>query len=460
MREGQLGLNRKLDILLQVSRALSYAHRNGVIHRDIKPGNIIVDRDWHVRVVDFGIAMLYGEQQGRVVSGGDSQIIMGTDTYMAPEAKRNASTATALSDIYAFGVIAYELLTGVLPGRGIKPPSQYNDAVGADLERLVLECLAPDSKRRPQRAENISDRLLLALKGAHLDQQQAQRAREAVAEKNFTLLDVLFERGDRAAYLFLETQSQNRYVVKKRGASHPGFEVWKKLAQLQLPGLVKIHGVSQNPRASIVVSDYVAGGTLAERLTGPVAMEPFLNWARQIARALSQAHECGLCHGQLGAGSVLFDDTQLWLDGFGDHERDEISNGECFGRDIRACGELFYQMLVGEAPRRHLGKLKLGRAFTRQPKPLQNLIASMLTEEPAKAFKCKSQQVMQTVSNRLNAMEDQVPTKVWRSAVVQKSKEDDTQSEQKKLLLFLLLVLLFLVLVDVGVITLFHLGWF
>ena len=225
MREGQLGLNRKLDILLQVSRALSYAHRNGVIHRDIKPGNIIVDRDWHVRVVDFGIAMLYGEQQGRAVSGGDSQIIMGTDTYMAPEAKRNASTATALSDIYAFGVIAYELLTGVLPGRGIKPPSQYNDAVGADLERLVLECLAPDSKHRPQRAENISDRLLLALKGAHLDQQQAQRAREAVAEKNFTLLDVLFERGDRAAYLFLETQSQNRYVVKKRGASHPGFEV-------------------------------------------------------------------------------------------------------------------------------------------------------------------------------------------------------------------------------------------
>jgi len=472
MREGTLSLNRKLEILLQVARALAYAHRNAVIHRDIKPNNIIVDKDWHVRVVDFGIAMLYGDSDeanggsaGESEGDVESRLIMGTEAYMAPESRYCSTGSTALSDLYAFGVVAFELLTGVLPNRGIKPPSQYCTEISSDLDRLILECLAPDPAQRPQRAEFIGDRLLLALNGAHIDKKQAARAQQVAGRKSFKLLDVLAESTDRASYLFLETKTQHRYVVKKLPAAHPSLGLWKQMAQLQHPRWVKVHGVSQNVNSAVVVSDYMPGGSLAERMSGLICVQQFVGWGRQIAAGLAYAHDNGVHHGGIDESCVFFDQNQgLQLAGFGDAADDDTSaqkrmkTGERLWSDINACGRLFYRMLIGEEPRYHHQRLKLGRAFSRLPKPLQQLLNTMLSTQQLAATNLPTAQVMKDVSDKLARYENDMPTQVWPATQPSTKATQQVQSEQKKWLLFLLLVLLFLVLMDVGVITLFHMG--
>jgi serine/threonine protein kinase len=112
-------------ILSQVCGALDYAHKRGVIHRDIKPGNVMIDRNGTVKVTDFGIAHLAGTQEtsfGLTMAGAT----MGTVNYMAPEQRTDARTVDARADIYAVGVVLYELLTGQLPLGAFDPPSSMN----------------------------------------------------------------------------------------------------------------------------------------------------------------------------------------------------------------------------------------------------------------------------------------------------------------------------------------------
>ncbi len=476
VKSTELALERKLDILLQISRALAYAHRNSIIHRDIKPGNIIVDRDWHVRVVDFGIALLYREQEeskaqpvtaaSSAAPSNDPELIMGSENYMAPETMNSATAATVKSDLYSFGVVAYELLTGRLPNKGLRAPSKFVGELPKDIERLVLECLAPEPQQRPERAEELCDRLLMALQGAHLDQQQAVRAKHAVGKKSFTLLDVLAESETKASYVFVEAKTQRCYLVTKQPRKHPSISTWKRMAGLKHPNWVTIQGVSENSSACVVVSDYMDGGTLSERLTQTLAPAQFLAWAQPIARGLSHAHEAGFWHGNLSATQVFFDERQtVRLTGFADGDLQELTKKHSakaptrhFLDDISACGRLFHAMLLGYEPRYHLGQLKVGKAFKRLPQGLQRLLSDMLDDNERNLVDKPANQVMGDISERLRLMEDQLPTQVWSKKTPAKPVAQDKQQEKKKLLLFLLLVLLFLVLVDVGVITLFQMG--
>ncbi|MGH1372555.1 MAG: protein kinase domain-containing protein [Cellvibrionaceae bacterium] len=459
MREGRLGLTRKLELLLQISRALAYAHRNGVVHRDIKPSNIIVDKDWHLRVVDFGIAMLY--RDGHDTS---SELVMGTEAYMAPEIKKSASRATALSDIYAFGVVAYELLSGVVPGRGLKPPSQFDRDIGVDIDRLVLQCLAPDPDKRPQRSELVVEQLLLALSGAHIDQRRVAKAKEVVRQKSFKLLDVLAEKPNRATYLFLETKTRHRYVVKKLPANHHSLAQWRRIASLKLPQWVRVQGVSANGNSSVVVTDYLPGGRLSERLSSPLSVAQFLPWARQIADGLAQAHAQEVWHGAVGSDCVFLDGQERVYIGAAADKSDgdlrskktskKVSSADVnYWFDVNAAGALFYQMLIGESPRYHHGRLKVGNAFTRLPHALQALIKWMLADAAQSPVASSVDQWMPHVRQQLDSMEQDLPTQVWQPQTKTETPEKQKQSEQKKWLLFLLLVLFFLVLMDVGVIV-------
>lgn len=148
---GSLPLPAALNIIKPVASALHYAHRNGVIHRDVKPGNILVEPDGTVLLTDFGIAHAADNAQASLTAAG---LVMGTADYLAPE-QIAGRPAEARSDIYSLGVVLYEMLTGVTPFGG--------EHTAAILYRQVHDQPAPVrsiNPRLPSELQPIVDRVL------------------------------------------------------------------------------------------------------------------------------------------------------------------------------------------------------------------------------------------------------------------------------------------------------------
>ncbi|MEK0155687.1 protein kinase domain-containing protein [Arthrobacter oryzae] len=160
--EQVLSPDRTLSMIAQTARALSVAHAQGLVHRDIKPGNLLITPDGRVKVTDFGIARLADQvpltQTGQV---------MGTAQYLAPE-QATGQTATGASDIYSLGVIGYECLTGHRPFSGESQIAialaQVNDAppplpetLPTPVRALLMSMLAKDPKNRPANAIKLSE---------------------------------------------------------------------------------------------------------------------------------------------------------------------------------------------------------------------------------------------------------------------------------------------------------------
>jgi serine/threonine-protein kinase len=151
-----------IDIVCQILQAARFAHRHGVIHRDLKPHNVLVDEDGRVRVTDFGIARAGASDMTLTGS------IMGTAQYLSPE-QAQGHPVGATSDLYSVGVILYELLTGVVPFEGEtavaiafkqvaaqpRPPSALNAAVPTSLDSVVLRALAKDPGMRYASADEF-----------------------------------------------------------------------------------------------------------------------------------------------------------------------------------------------------------------------------------------------------------------------------------------------------------------
>jgi len=146
-----------LAIVLQICEALEYAHGEGVIHRDIKPGNILVDRKGRVKIADFGVSKLVGPA-AQAIQLTQPDHVLGTMHYMAPEQFENPLAADHRADLYSLGVVFYEMLTGELPLGRFALPSQ-KAAVDARLDEVVLCTLEKDPNRRCPAASELRTRL-------------------------------------------------------------------------------------------------------------------------------------------------------------------------------------------------------------------------------------------------------------------------------------------------------------
>jgi serine/threonine protein kinase len=157
---GRISPREALAIVPQICDALQYAHDQGIVHRDIKPENILLDRRGRVKVADFGLAKLIGSDAGAelprdqaaqsVSAGGslsDAGSVMGTPSYMAPEQQENPAEVDHRADIYALGVVFYQMLTGELPGKRIEPPSRKVQ-IDVRLDEVVLRALEKNPNRR------------------------------------------------------------------------------------------------------------------------------------------------------------------------------------------------------------------------------------------------------------------------------------------------------------------------
>ncbi|MCW4466653.1 protein kinase [Glutamicibacter sp. MNS18] len=161
-RDRKLDVDRTLSLIAQTARALAAAHEHGLVHRDVKPGNILVTPSGKVKITDFGIARL-ADQVPLTATGQ----VMGTAQYLAPE-QATGQTATGSSDIYALGVIGYELLAGRRPFTGESQIAialaQVNDAppplpesIPGPVRQLIMSMLAKDPAERPKNANALAE---------------------------------------------------------------------------------------------------------------------------------------------------------------------------------------------------------------------------------------------------------------------------------------------------------------
>lgn len=176
-------------IAAQVACALDYAHRHGVVHRDIKPDNILFDEDGNVALTDFGIAT--ARFHGRLTASGRA---MGTPHYMSPE-QAMGKLVDGRSDLYAVGLLLYEMLLGNPPFDGEDsyavgykhvheapvPPDQMNSKIPAALSSIVMKCLAKPAVDRYDRGFELADALIgfLSGSGAAAELRSARVARQS-----------------------------------------------------------------------------------------------------------------------------------------------------------------------------------------------------------------------------------------------------------------------------------------
>ena len=153
MRAGRFTPEQALGLVPKICDALQYAHGEGVLHRDIKPDNILLDTKGRVKIADFGIAKLAGETElpSMLTRSG---MHLGTPAYMAPEQMENPGEVDHRADIYSLGVVLYEMLTGELPLGRFAAPSEKS-AVDERIDEIVFRTLEKERDRRYQSAEEV-----------------------------------------------------------------------------------------------------------------------------------------------------------------------------------------------------------------------------------------------------------------------------------------------------------------
>src|SRR5256884_1248629 len=159
VKQTPMSIRQAVELITKVARTVHYAHEHGILHRDIKPGNILLDQKGEPHLTDFGLARLV-ESESTVTR---TMEVLGTPSYMAPEqAVGNNAAISSVTDVYGLGAVLYQLLTGQPPFAGgttyetikllldtePRPPRLLNPKIDRDLSTICLKCLEKDPKRR------------------------------------------------------------------------------------------------------------------------------------------------------------------------------------------------------------------------------------------------------------------------------------------------------------------------
>jgi serine/threonine protein kinase len=404
--------NEVLRLGRAVANALDYAHRRGVIHRDVKPSNIMVASDGRVVLTDFGLAL--------DVEQGSLGEVFGSAHYMAPEQARRSADAVPQSDLYALGVVLYELLTGQVPFDDPSPtsvavqhltapppsPRELNPNLSPVVEEVLLKVLSKSPAERYQTGAELMNALTAAFQASQPDDVTLTSplltpSPSFKTRANLTTGDLIGQQLDE--YRLEKLLGQGRMARVYRGRDvrlqrwlaikvidnpcriNPDYRMRfereaQAIAQLEHPHIVQLYRCGEANGLLYLAMQYIDGADLDSVLTsyckdgGFIEPEKAGRIIREICLALDYAHNKGVIHRDVKPSNIILDEEgRAILADFGLAVLDEVgTQGKVFGSpryiapeqvmssanvvpqsDLYAVGVTLYQMFTGQLPFDH-----------------------------------------------------------------------------------------------------------
>jgi serine/threonine protein kinase len=388
-------IKNKIEIIIQVCKALDFAHKNGVVHRDIKPANILIDRQGNAKVADFGIAQLHDNADCEQTSG---DLVMGTLAYMSPEQKLSSASVTKATDIYALGVILYEACCGKRPEGRYPLPSEINPYLPPAMDDIVTRCLAENPGDRFPTAGALKDALLNAFAGEIYNSQPAESAIANVESfmGRCRFLDTLKETSYGSTYLVENKEAGTLYIIKKSNQGDAGLKEAKVLARYKHDNIINILGAGGDGKKTVIVTEYAPRGSLADRMVKSYTWKEAMAIIIQMAEGLEFAHSNNIIHGNLRPSNVLFHEDEvvkltdfglpahytMHKDWFAPPERKQSKQG-----DIFSLGAVAYMLMTNKIPQHSSsGAPYFADIELKVPKPILNTLSRMLMVRAAKRY--------------------------------------------------------------------------
>ncbi|MEK3800214.1 Stk1 family PASTA domain-containing Ser/Thr kinase [Peribacillus sp. FSL H8-0477] len=252
-----LSIEESINIMEQITAAISNAHHNGIIHRDIKPQNILVDEIGNVKITDFGIALALS-----ATNITQTNAVLGSVHYLSPEQARGGM-ANKKSDIYSLGIVMFELLTGRLPFSGesavsialkhlqseTPSPKRWNPDIPQSVENIILKATAKDSYYRYESVDEMHEQIRTSLKPERLNEpvfaipedHDATKAIPIITNDHMNSIDETIIRGpEKNTAVYDEASAPVKSVSKKKGANSKKQKKRKKRPLLMIASLLVI----------------------------------------------------------------------------------------------------------------------------------------------------------------------------------------------------------------------------